>query len=202
LAHHNCDCTWVARREIKQNDVRSEKAGGRHTVEMVSSAARHDGDGDRVPHPFHGDVEGLPCAEPRPRIARIKHVHLDGAVYNGGAHAQLPSVRGTIAPCGSRRGVEGAARACSVGAGRAGERAQNETCRCPVRAVSRHSDSRTSDGTCSRAAHWWGNGRRGLGARAGANLWCLPHVDHRAETVCARCARGVELHPRVTGPSG
>eukprot|EP00964_Phaeocystis_antarctica_P004867 scaffold2644_cov63-Phaeocystis_antarctica.AAC.4 len=52
LAHHNCD------------------------VEIVSSAARLDGDGDRVPHPLHGDVDGLPCTEPRPRIARIKHVHL------------------------------------------------------------------------------------------------------------------------------
>lgn len=54
-------------------------------------------------------------------------------------------------------------RACRVGAGRAGARAQNETCKCPARAVSRHSDSRTSDGTCSRAAHRWGNSQHGLG---------------------------------------
>ena len=82
--------------------VRSERAGGRRTVEMVASAACLDGNGDRIPHPLHGDVDGLPSAEPCPRIARIEHVHLDGAVCNGGARAQLPGVSGTIAPRGGK----------------------------------------------------------------------------------------------------
>ena len=117
--------------------VRSERAGGRRTVEMVASAACLNGNGDRIPHPLHGDVDGLPSAEPCPRIARIEHVHLMGPCATV---AQTHSFQA--------RGAEGTTRACRVGAGRAGARAQKETCKCPARAVSRHSDSRTSEGTC------------------------------------------------------